>query len=181
MPFYRCPAKRLQQFCRFNWIWTICMSQFVHWKALYVQGTVADEQRLPSQLTFARLALLLVAAIARSQEMLWHLSCPIVGCNTECRTNTERYRTIKNTGKYKQFFSIIGKMILNFQDDWRVHRVTATEISTAGATKLPHLKVHQKVDTACVCFKSVGASEPLPCYNWWRKRKGHIDRRETIY
>eukprot|EP00434_Breviolum_minutum_P022065 symbB.v1.2.019480.t1/scaffold1594.1/size109923/2 len=32
--------------------------------ALYVQGTVADEQRLPSQLTFARLALLLVAAIA---------------------------------------------------------------------------------------------------------------------
>lgn len=45
------------------------MSQFVHWKALYVQGTVADEQRLPSQLTFARLALLLVAVIARSQEM----------------------------------------------------------------------------------------------------------------
>eukprot|EP00435_Cladocopium_sp_Y103_P015540 s2928_g3.t2 len=32
--------------------------------ALYVQGTVADEQRLPQQLTFARLALLLVVAIA---------------------------------------------------------------------------------------------------------------------
>jgi hypothetical protein len=36
---------------------------------LYVQGTVADEQRLPQQLTFARLALLLVVAIVGSLEL----------------------------------------------------------------------------------------------------------------
>jgi len=34
-----------------------------------VQGTVADEQRLPQQLTFARLALLLVVAIVGSLEL----------------------------------------------------------------------------------------------------------------
>ena len=34
-----------------------------------MQGTVADEQRLPQQLTFARLALLLVVAIFGSLEL----------------------------------------------------------------------------------------------------------------
>ena len=33
-----------------------------------MQGTVADEQRLPQQLTFARLALLLAVAIVGSLE-----------------------------------------------------------------------------------------------------------------
>ena len=108
-------CKKVQKICRFNWIWTICISQFVHWKALYVQGTVADEQRLPQQLTFARLALLLVAAIAWSQEMLWHLSCPGVGCNTECRTNAERHRTIKNTGKYKQIQASLANRFWTFK------------------------------------------------------------------